>query len=271
MYYLQEALMYRVRKRLLSQNFLIDGQLVKQLIRRSSIDKQDLVLEIGPGQGIITQELLDNSGQVLAIELDPDLYSRLLLRLGHQNRLKLIRADFLRVPLPNKPYKVFSNIPFRITGEVIRKLLESSYPPKDGYLVVQNEAADKFLVNSFGNTLATILYFPWWDIKIVHRFDRADFSPQPHVDSVLLHIKPRSIPLVSGSQGLYRDFVSRVYQTNRSAKFIPPDTWIHQFQNLSFQEVKTIQGSFAKLKREQQGLQKIHRTRTDKNWRKFRV
>lgn len=132
-HHLLEALMYWLHKRLLSQNFLCNRQLVKQLIRDSSIGKNDTVLEIGAGQGIITQELLEASKQVLAIELDAKLLQDLRHKFMRIANLTLIQGNFLETPLPNQPYKVFSNIPFSITGEVIRKLLQSPNPPP-GYL-----------------------------------------------------------------------------------------------------------------------------------------
>lgn len=267
--------MYWVRKRLLSQNFLINRKLVKQLIRSSSISPHDLVLEIGPGQGIITEELLEVALEVIAIELDRKLFEKLQLKFGQNSRLKLSQGNFLETPLPLRPYKVFSNIPFSITGEVVRKLLQATNSPTDCYLVVQSEAASKFIHNSSSNTMAATLYYPWWDIHIDHRFQRSDFSPSPRVDIVLLHIQPRQTPLVPSTQkSFYQDFVTYHFTRDRFAKYAPASQWLKLFNRFTTasgpKKLKSIQGAYATLQQEQRNLQKIHRTRTDHNWRKFR-
>jgi len=245
--------MYWLHKRLHSQNFLVSRELVRKLIRNSSISSTDTVLDIGSGSGVITQELLKITPHVIPIEKDPKLTKHPI--------------DFLNYTLPTYPYKVFSNIPFSITGDIIRKLLQSSNPPTDCYLIVQNEAANKFIIDSQTNTMAALLYYPWWDIQITHKFKRSDFQPAPKVDSVLLNIKPRPKPLVPGLQKTtYYNFITYHFVHNPQAKLTPPFQWFTQFKH-SHQNTK---GAYSKLLNEQHNLQKIHRTRTDKNWRKYR-
>ena len=271
MYRLQRRLLSRQRK--FSQNFLVNRKLVQRLIRGSSISSKDLVLEIGPGQGMITQELLEVAREVIAIELDDQLYGQLQHKFGHNDKLIAVHSDFLTMSLPPGLYKVFANIPFSITGDVVRKLLQSSNPPRDAYLVMQSEAASKFIVHPGSSTMAAMHYFPWWNIQIVHRFQRQDFSPQPKVESVLLHIQPRPLPLISIEQiGLYWDFVAYHFTHDRFAKFVPASKWLSLFENFlhSPQKMKTVRGSFIKLQHQQNALERIHRTRTDKNWRNFK-
>jgi 23S rRNA (adenine-N6)-dimethyltransferase len=251
--------MRAVHKRLLSQNFLVNRQLVTKLVRGSSISPTDLVLEIGSGTGIITQELQKISPHVIAIEKDPKLTTN--------------PQDFLAYPLPAQPYKVFSNIPFSITGEIVRKLLQAPKLPQDVYLVMQNEAACKFMIHSDWNTMAAILYYPFWEIKIIHRFQRSDFSPQPKVESVFVNFQPRTTPFVAiERKDLYQDFVAYHFTHDRFAKFVPNQKWPKLFASylLSPKQIKAVKGSFKKLQRDQSSLEKIHRSRTDKNWRKFR-
>ncbi|KKS32055.1 MAG: rRNA (Adenine-N(6)-)-methyltransferase [Candidatus Amesbacteria bacterium GW2011_GWA2_42_12] len=242
--------MYWLRRRLYSQNFLSNRELIQKLIRESSISPQDTVLDIGSGHGTITKELLKITPHVNAIEKDPRFTSH--------------PQDFLTYPLPKYPYKVFSNIPFGITGDIIRKLLQSPNPPSDCNLIVQSEAAAKFIVTPKCNTLAALLYYPWWDIQITHKFSRFDFRPIPKVDSVLLCIKPRPKPLVPVLQkAAYYDFVIYNFVHDPHAKFVPPSQYI------KFKNNPKYKGAYSKLLQEQSLLQKIHRTRTDKNWRKF--
>src|SRR3989344_6337013 len=133
--------MYQLLRQPLSQNFLWNRELVNQLIRASSIAKHDSVLEIGPGTGIITHSLLATARQVIAVEADYRLHHDLTVRFSHTPNLRLIHGDILNFNLPHQPYKVFSNIPFSITGEIIRKLLLAPHPPSDSYLILQSEAA----------------------------------------------------------------------------------------------------------------------------------
>jgi len=131
------------RRALRSQNFLRSQKLVAKLIRHSSIGKTDTVIEIGPGRGIVTEELLKVSGKVIAVELDSKLYNLLREKLQVHRNLDLVQTDFLKFELPTYTFKVFANIPFIITTDIIRKLTsEKSF--QEGYLVVQKEAAKKF-------------------------------------------------------------------------------------------------------------------------------
>lgn len=242
--------MYWLRRRLLSQNFFVNRKLVKQLVRGSSISPSDTVLEIGSGTGIITQELLHITTHVIPIEKDPKLTKH--------------PQDFLTYPLPKYPYKVFSNIPFSITGDIIRKLLQSPNPPTDCYLIMQSQAAAKFIIQPKANTLAAILYYPFWDIQIIHRFSRTDFSPVPAVDSVLVRFTPKPSSL---NKFHYWDFVVYNFTHNKLAKFVSPAQWLADFKR---SDRRIVSGSYARLLEEQSKLQKIHRTRTDKNWKKLK-
>jgi 23S rRNA (adenine-N6)-dimethyltransferase len=244
--------MYWLRKRLWSQNFFSNRELIKKLIRGSSIKPTDTVLDIGSGRGHITRELLKITPNVITIEKDPKFTNH--------------PQDFLSYPLPSHPYKVFANIPFSITADIIRKLLQASNPPSDCYLIVQSEAACKFITNST-NTMAAVLYHPWWNIQIVHRFRRFDFRPVPKVESVLLHIKPRLVPLIPPTQkNAYYDFIAYCFIHDPQAKFIAISQWIPKFKHHHL----NVSGTYTKLQKEQSRLQKIHRTRLDKNWKKIR-
>lgn len=121
--------MYSVQRGLRSENFLVSRDLVKRLVRDSSITSQDTVLEVGAGTGILTQELLHAAREVIACEIDPRLIAALHTRFKGAGNLRLFQQDFLALPLPQAPYKVFANIPFAMTGEVVRKLLQAAQPP----------------------------------------------------------------------------------------------------------------------------------------------
>lgn len=258
--------MFKTRRKLLSQNFLKDNELVKQLIRSSGILWNDIVLEIGAGPGVITKNLLSVSKKVIAVEIDKNLFSLLSSRLGNNPSLKTVCGNFLDVELPKEPYKVFSNIPFSITGEIIKKLLFSDNPPDSCSFVIQKEAAEKFMVNKKKNSMLSILFYPWFEFKVVHAFRRTDFVPVPSVDMCLLQITKRRTMFVSSADLCkYRDFIVFKFTKSREVGNWPPTKWL-----VSYTKDTHSRGYFAKWQKQQEKIQKIHRTRTDRNWVKYR-
>ena len=107
-----------------SQNFIKSPQLVSQLIQSSQLSPGDIVVEIGPGKGIITQKLLDFDCQVIAIEKDRHLIADLQYQFSQNKNFKLINTDFLLWSLPKTPHKIFSNITFSVTAPIINKILK---------------------------------------------------------------------------------------------------------------------------------------------------
>jgi len=184
----------------ISQNFLTSSATIKRLLRLTSINKQDLIIEIGFGKGHITKELIKICGAVNAFELDFKLYNRLQSELGNTDNLSLKHIDFLKAALPrNEPYKVFSNIPFSITSDIIRKLTTDKNPPQETWLIMEKGAAKRF-TGCPNDTLASILLKPFFDISVKYYFKRQDFHPMPSVDTVLLHFARKPQPDIAPSQ-----------------------------------------------------------------------
>ena len=133
------------RSVLYSQNFLKDPRLVASLLDRVSLERNDTVYEIGPGKGMITQQLALRYKRVVAIEKDPHLSALLLQRFADWPNVTIHTGDFLHYRLPHEPYKVFANIPFNVTSAIVATLTEAEHPPEDTYLIMQKEAAEMFL------------------------------------------------------------------------------------------------------------------------------
>ncbi len=268
--------MSRTSRKLLSQNFLWNRKLVSKLIRDSSISQNDVVLEIGPGKGIITEQLLAVCKKLTAVEIDQRFISFLKRKFSMLPSFHLVSSDFLANPPPlSEPFKVFSNIPYSITGEMVKRLLFSKNPPVDSYLVVQKEAAGKFIANKHRNTMLAILFYPWFEIREVYQFQRSDFKPAPRVDSCLIRIKKRPLQLIKAALSpVYRDFVVCSFNKSRLAATKSPNGWLSKFDEF----VKTndlrarnmTKGSFVRWRAEERKLSKIHRTRIDKAWRNFK-
>ena len=158
-----------------SQNFLRDPELVKKLVEKSSLTSEDMVLEIGPGKGIITSVLAKHCKRVLAVEADKNLHLELKGKFSSLTNIEIHHQDFLEFSLPKYEYKVFSNIPFNITADIVRKLFDSENSPTNSYLIMQKEAAEKY--GGFkSETLFSVLHKPWFAFNKVYEFQKNDFE-----------------------------------------------------------------------------------------------
>ena len=277
-----------------SQNFLRSGRLVDRLLARSEIDPEDLVLEIGPGKGIITERLARACRQVLAIEKDPKLARQLQDRLAALGNVALFEADALSFPLPLTSYKVFANIPFNATAAIVTRLTTDRWAPLDAYLVVQREAAIRYLGQP-KESLSALLLKPWFEPTLIHRFQPSDFLPPPHVEVVMLRLWKRGPPLVAGDNAeLFRDFIVFAFTAwqptvrvalargvgtdgarqierrsgvdlGRSPTSVRFEEWLDLFAafvELDEQVRRAVYGAESRLRAEQAGLRKVHRSRT---------
>ena len=287
-----------------SQNFLTSRELVRNLLEKSSVSQNDTVLEIGAGQGIITQELLSHAKKVITFEVDRNLYGKLRERFKDSSeKLEVIPEDFLDFSLPTSEYKIFANPPFNIISGIIKKLIFSANSPLDTYLVIQKEASLKFggLPLDNKNSLMATLIKTQFAIEIFHKFKREDFYPIPSVEIVMMRIKKLHNPPISGSSiDLYRDFVAYTYsqfqpdvlkglsqvmrqqvleniiKMRKIPLFKKPtnletEHWVLLFeeflQHSNKDQKEKVKGFFKKLQGQQNKLQKSHRTRLDKNWK----
>lgn len=174
---------------------------------KTSIDGCDTVYEIGPGNGIITKELAKKAGKIIAIEIDWELVEKLKSQFRVDTKVEIHHGDFMDSKISLQTYKVFSNIPFNLTSDIVRKLLNSSNPPTDSYLIMQKEAAMKFSGKPIATEFA-MLSRPKFSFEIIWNFLRTDFMPVPAVDVVMLHISKNNNPLISQDEiTLYQQFI----------------------------------------------------------------
>ena len=196
-----------------SQNFLHSHALVNRLINMTNIAGDDMVVEIGPGRGIITRQLAKVCSKVIAIEYDVALCDKLKRDLGSLSNVKILRGDFLTYPLPKHQFKVFANIPFNITSAIMARISTGVHLPADAYLIMQEEAALRFSGRPYAKeSLQSLLIKPQSKLRIIHQFANTDFSPVPDVRIVFLHMHKRHIPLLKGLEyRQYRDFLCFVF------------------------------------------------------------
>ncbi|PIR48517.1 ribosomal RNA small subunit methyltransferase A [Candidatus Peregrinibacteria bacterium CG10_big_fil_rev_8_21_14_0_10_55_24] len=185
----------------LGQHFLTDASVLQRIVEAAHLTTQDHVVEIGPGIGALTRELLKQSKHVTAIELDERMLP-LLMQFVTQHtdaptNLTLIHENALHVPFPKDPYKIVANIPYHITSPLLRHaFLESATTPQSMTLLIQREVAEK-ICDTENAGLLTILVGLFGTPNIIALVPPQSFLPPPKVDSAVLHIECFSAPLTS--------------------------------------------------------------------------
>ena len=174
------------------QNFLVDKRVLDKIMETAGLSDQDTVVEIGPGLGVLTQELASKAGLVLAIEKDRRFVEWLRKYFENTKNAKIICDDILTYPLNliPKAYKVVANLPYNITSPVIRMFLESENAPQEMVLMVQKEVAER-LVAKPGNRergITTIMVEFYGMAEIIETVANKSFWPIPEVDSAILRI-----------------------------------------------------------------------------------
>ena len=173
----------------LGQNFLTSKKIVEEIIKAASLDSKDTVLEVGPGTGFLTEELVKRAGRVIAVEKDERMIDYLKEKFANVKNLKIIHNDILKFKFHVLDYKVVANIPYYITSRFLRTFLEN--PPIGGQpskmvLMVQKEVAER--ITSGKESILSISVKIYGQPKIIKKVSAKYFSPQPKVDSAILLI-----------------------------------------------------------------------------------
>ena len=194
----------------MGQNFLIDKNIARRIAGAADLTEQDNVLEVGPGFGILTQELVKRAKRVIAIEKDkilagqilkvqsfkPEL-ARILKRVQDDTDcgLRIINADILKVPeaelkklFNNEPYKIVANLPYNITSHFLRKFLEMEYQPRQMVLMVQKEVAERICAKPGQMSLLSVAVQFFCEPEILFFVSRNSFSPAPEVDGAVIRL-----------------------------------------------------------------------------------
>lgn len=186
----------------LGQHFLLDSSILDRIVETAHIEKNDTIVEIGPGIGVLTRKLLERAGSVIAIELDEHLIPLLKEFTGENSKLKtqdsklaIIQGNALHIAMPSASYKVVANIPYHITSPLLRHLfLESAVLPTSLTLLIQREVAEK-ICDAKDAGMLTILVGLFGKPRIVANVPPEAFLPPPKVDSAVLHVECFREPL----------------------------------------------------------------------------
>ena len=187
----------------LGQNFLVDDSVPKDIVLGAEVDENDLVIEIGPGVGTLTAQLLNKAKKVVAIELDNDLIPILTEEMGNNPKFTLIHNDALKVNFneiigEEKNVKLVANLPYYVTTPIIVKLLKEKYNFKSLTIMIQKEVAERMDAEpgnkDYGSLSLLVQYY--CNTKIIRKVPPQCFIPRPKVDSIVIRLDRLDEPKV---------------------------------------------------------------------------
>lgn len=196
---------YNIRaNKSLGQNFLINQDVIDKIVDSANISKEDLIIEIGPGLGTLTKELLERAGKVICIELDTKMVKILKDRFSLYKNFEIINEDVLKVDLneiiqnEHKTCKIVANLPYYITTPIIMKLLEEKLDIESITVMIQKEVADRLIAKP-GDRLSgaityTVSYYAEAEKGLVVPKD--SFIPEPEVTSEVIKLNIRKEPAI---------------------------------------------------------------------------
>ena len=215
---------YARPRKSLGQHFLHDSRIVARIVGAAELTSEDAVLEIGPGRGILTRQLVRQAGRVVAVELDAQLCDELPARLDYPQNLRCVQADARYADLPalalpslaeeGENYKVIGNLPYYAANPIIRHTLESDPPPSLALFMVQKEVADSMTATPGNMTMLSVATQYYADARLVCSVPPAAFRPPPKVRSAVVRLDVRERPAVEAPD---RDLFFQVVRAGFSA------------------------------------------------------
>ena len=223
------------------QNFLIDGHVLEKIINAAGVGKEDMVLEIGPGIGTMTQYLAENAGKVVAVEIDKNLIPILQETLSGYENVTVINEDILKVDIKalaeeynqGRPIKVVANLPYYITTPIIMGLFESGVPIDNITVMVQKEVADRMQsgpgTKDYGALSLAVQYYA--EPYIVANVPPNCFIPRPNVGSAVIRLTRHEEPPVKVTDpALMFDLIRASFNQRRKTL----QNGLNNAQNLNF-------------------------------------
>ncbi len=213
-------------KKSLGQHFLKSKRAIAKIISAAQLAENDVVLEIGPGRGALTKALLESGARVIAIEKDSDMIEVLEQMFANEiasRRLQIIHGDILTIDIgpllqANEAtnYKLVANIPYYITGEIIRRFLSEVTQPERMVLLVQKEVATRIAARDGKESILSLSVKAFGTPKLVMTVPARDFAPAPKVDSAILSITNISHDrLVPDKETQFFEIIKRAFSQKR--------------------------------------------------------
>ena len=193
----------------LGQNFLVSNDAINQIVNSGEIEKDDLIIEIGPGLGTLTKELLEKAKKVICVELDNKMVEILNERFSLYNNLEILNQDILKTDLKEiikkeknqnniKDVKIIANLPYYITTPIIMKLLEEKLDLKSITVMIQKEVAERLIATPGEKNTGAITYTVYYyaEAKKITEVPNTSFIPEPEVTSEVIRLDIRKKPPV---------------------------------------------------------------------------
>ena len=194
-------------KKSLGQNFLVDQEALDQIVEAADLYDGDHVVEVGPGTGFLTEQLIQHAGKVTSVELDDDMVEILNEQFSLTENLEIVHSDILKVDvaeIASDRYKVVANIPYYITSPVVRHFLQAEVRPQLMVILVQKEVAEK-ICSLKGKSFITVETQVQGHPEYIATVPASSFHPSPKVDSAILKITVFPEPKVPESE--LKDFL----------------------------------------------------------------
>ncbi len=228
----------------LGQNFLIDDNVIKEIVENSHIQKSDFIIEIGPGLGTLTKELLERAGKVICIELDEKMIAILKDRFKLYDNFEVIHQDILKVDLQTvikqqkeagqfTQVKIVANLPYYITTPIVMKLLEDKLELETITVMVQKEVAERLTAVPGERNTGAITYsvFYYAEATKIMEVEKQAFIPEPEVTSQVIQLKVRETPKVQIEDEKKMFYVIKNAFTQRRKTLLNALTNTHVFES----------------------------------------
>lgn len=197
-------------KKSLGQNFLKSEKILENIVKAGGVEREDVVLEIGPGKGALTEKLLEKAGKVVAVEKDNNLFEFLKEKFKTEienGSLVLVHGDVVdfnpeKYKLKTKGYKLIANIPYNLTGIILKKFLTEKITPELMVLMLQYEVVKRILARDKKESLLSLSVKAYGEPKMITKVPARYFTPAPKVDSAVILINNISKEIFSARQDL---------------------------------------------------------------------
>jgi 16S rRNA (adenine1518-N6/adenine1519-N6)-dimethyltransferase len=203
----------------LGQHFLTDAQVLADILDAAELSPTDEVLEVGPGLGTLTEALLQRAGRVVAVEFDPQLAAALPATLGAPRHLEVICAPIAAfAPCEHfaaRGYSLVANIPYYLTGDLLRRFLQDACPPQRMVLLLQKEVGLRLAGVAGDWSALTVAAHLFAEPRMLREVPASSFTPAPRVDSALVRLDVLPSPALPVPPEAFLRFVTAVFQHRR--------------------------------------------------------
>lgn len=215
-------------KKSLGQNFLLNQEIAQEMVGELQVESNDIVLEVGPGNGMITKFLLEEvnktNSKLLAVEIDIDLIPILQSKFGKEKNLTIINANiinFLEDELPNYNFKndqkikFIGSLPYGITSPLLHKIIKLNNQPQTCVFLIQKEVAQKISAKPPKSNYLSVFVQTFYETKIINYVNKNLFYPIPKVDGAIIKLNKKKQELAKNDIDLYENFVHHAFSHPR--------------------------------------------------------